>query len=249
LKKGVIIAGVILALLIWAVAYWYDTIASWREPLSINLRFFTDRAALAAYLKSWGILAPLAFIVVQAFQVIASPIPGEATGLLGGYLFGAGLGFVYSTIGLTLGSIANFAIARWLEVHFVERFIPKQVYHKFDFLTRAEGMVVTFMLFVIPGFPKDYLCYVLGLSPMPWRTFLVVSTLGRMPGTWLLSMQGYHVSAGNYWTFAAVLAGTAVVVYLAHRYRARVHAWAHRLHPPKTRASVPPEAGPEKGQP
>jgi len=55
---------------------------------------------LGEQLQEWGVLGPVFFIALQTLQVILSPIPGEATGFLGGYLFGERLGFVYSTIGL-----------------------------------------------------------------------------------------------------------------------------------------------------
>ncbi len=241
LRRKAIIAGVALLLIGGAIGFALYDLLPWRAYFDASLRLFEDRAAMAAYIKSWGILAPLAFMFVQAFQVVASPIPGEVTGLLGGIVFGTAIGFLYSTIGLTIGSIACFAIARWLEVRFVERFVPKEISAKFDFLTRAEGIIVTFVMFVIPGFPKDYLCYLLGLSHMPWRTFLLVSTIGRMPGTWLLSVQGSNIWHGNYWEFGAVLVATVLVVYLAHRYKNRIHAWAHRAHVAKEAAAVPAE--------
>lgn len=239
MRKKAIIAGVALLVVSGAIGYALYDLVPWGEYFHASLRLFNDRPALAAYIKSWGILAPVAFILLQAFQVVASPIPGEATGLLGGIAFGTGLGFVYSTIGLTLGSIGAFAISRWLEVHFVERFVPKEISAKFDFLTRAEGIIVTFVMFLIPGFPKDYLCYLLGLSHVPWRTFLLVSIIGRMPGTWLLSIQGSNIWRGNYWEFGAVLVATIVVVYVAHRYKDRIHAWAHRAHAAKEAVGMP----------
>jgi hypothetical protein len=71
------------------------------------VRLYQDKRLLKQTLNEWGILAPVFFILLQALQVIISPIPGEATGFLGGYLFGAWGGFIYSTIGLTLGSVRS----------------------------------------------------------------------------------------------------------------------------------------------
>lgn len=76
--------------------------------------FYSSKRALREYLKSFGADAPLAFVAIQALQVVVSPIPGELTGVLGGYLFGTWLGFAYSTVGLTVGSIMAFLLARWL---------------------------------------------------------------------------------------------------------------------------------------
>src|SRR3989304_10630474 len=67
------------------------------------LRLYQDKHFLKRTLREWGILAPVIFMIIQALQVIISPIPGEATGFLGGYLFGVWLGFIYSTLGVTAG--------------------------------------------------------------------------------------------------------------------------------------------------
>jgi uncharacterized membrane protein YdjX (TVP38/TMEM64 family) len=82
-------------------------------------RLYVDKRFLKHTLREWGILAPLIFIGLQALQVIVAPIPGEVTGILAGYLFGEWLGFFYSTIGLTLGSVAAFGVGRWLGIHYV----------------------------------------------------------------------------------------------------------------------------------
>jgi uncharacterized membrane protein YdjX (TVP38/TMEM64 family) len=191
------------------------------------VRLYVDKHYLKEMLREWGILAPLFFIVLQALQVILSPIPGEATGFLGGYLFGEALGLVYSTIGLTLGSVAAFAIGRWLGAHYVQNFVKKETWDKLGFIVEAEGAILCFMIFLIPGLPKDIVCYLFGLSPMPILVFAVVSGLGRIPGTWVLSAQGAHTATGNY---VYVIVITAIVVAVAlplYYYRNRIVAWFH----------------------
>jgi uncharacterized membrane protein YdjX (TVP38/TMEM64 family) len=130
------------------------------------------------------------FIGLQALQVIVAPIPGDVTGLLGGYLFGEWIGFLNSTIGLTLGSVAAFGIGRWLGVRYVRGLVNQGVWEKLGFIVEAEGTILCLMVYLIPGLPKDLICYLFGLSPMPVWVFTLVSTLGRMPGTWVLSTQG-----------------------------------------------------------
>ena len=70
-----------------------------------------------------------------------------------------------------------------------------------------------------------------------------------MPGTWLLSVQGSNIWQGNYWEFGAVLVATIVVVYLAHRYKERIHAWAHRAHAAKGAVPVSSEGRAEEPRP
>jgi len=91
-----------------------------------------------------------------------------------------------------------FELASFFGRPLVERFVDKKVLEKFHFLTSNAGTIISFLLFIIPGFPKDYLCYILGLTGMNVGTFLVVSTLGRMPGTYLLTIQGASLGRGQY---------------------------------------------------
>ena len=95
------VSGLIVAYCVWLV--WTDAPA-----YQFLVRLYVDKHFLKRTLREWGVLAPVVFILLQALQVIISPIPGEATGILGGYLFGQGLGLLYSTIGLTVGSIFFF---------------------------------------------------------------------------------------------------------------------------------------------
>ena len=174
-------------------------------------------------IREWGILAPVIFISLQALQVIIAPIPGELTGILGGYLFDQWVGLLYSTIGLTVGSVAAFAVGRWLGAHYVQRLVSPDIWRKLGFIIEAEGIILCLVIFLIPGLPKDMTCYLFGLSPMPFWVFAVVSTLGRMPGTWILSAQGAHTASGDY---VEVILLTALVVALAlPLYYCRIVEW------------------------
>jgi uncharacterized membrane protein YdjX (TVP38/TMEM64 family) len=208
-----------------AVGYCAWLIASDAPSYRFLVRLYVDKHYLKEMLREWGILAPLLFIALQALQVILSPIPGEATGFLGGYLFGEPLGLLYSTIGLTLGSVVAFAIGRWLGAHYVRAFLKQETWDKLGFIVEAEGAILCFMIFLIPGLPKDIVCYLFGISPMPIWVFAVVSGLGRIPGTWVLSAQGAHTATGNY---VSVIVITAIVVAVAlplYYYRNRIVTW------------------------
>src|SRR5439155_5831890 len=76
------------------------------------VRLYQDKNYLKETVRSWGWMAPLVFIAIQAIQVIISPIPGEITGPVGGALFGTAWGLIYSTIGLTLGTLFCFWVGR-----------------------------------------------------------------------------------------------------------------------------------------
>ena len=189
------------------------------------VRLYVDPHFLKKNLREWGVLAPLVFIVLQALQVIISPVPGEATGFLGGYLFGEWLGLFYSTIGLTIGSLAAFGIGRWIGAHYVKSLVSQETWDKMGFIVEAEGAILCFIVYLIPGLPKDMACYLFGISPMPLWLFALVSTLGRIPGTWVLSAQGAHTAAGKYVQVILITAIAVAVALPLYYYRHRIVAW------------------------
>jgi uncharacterized membrane protein YdjX (TVP38/TMEM64 family) len=184
-----------------------------------------QREELRRHVESWGAFAPFAFISLQFLQVVFAPLPGEASGVIGGFLFGQWPGLIYSTIGLTAGSMGAFVISRFFR-RFIRDWLKRSdTYHRFEYLLERQGIFISFILFLIPGFPKDFLCYLLGLSKMPWQVFLVISTAGRIPGTILLTLQGAKLYDGNITGFLLAL-GLAVIVALpAWHYRERLYLW------------------------
>jgi uncharacterized membrane protein YdjX (TVP38/TMEM64 family) len=192
----------------------------------------TNKEWVKSTLKAAGPLAPFLFILIQSLQVVFAPVPGEATGFIGGYLFGAPLGLLYSTLGLALGSTLAFLIARWLEEHYIKRWIPADILQKFEFLMERQGALISFILFLLPGFPKDYLCFVLGLSRMPFKLFILICTVGRIPGTLLLTLQGAQVYKGNYYSTLVILGLCLVLVGVLAYYREAVYRWIRRFDHP-----------------
>jgi uncharacterized membrane protein YdjX (TVP38/TMEM64 family) len=204
-----------------------------RETLGTHLkaiyRFVTDKERVAGMIRSFGIFAPLAFIAFQFLQVIFAPVPGEATGFIGGYIFGVGKGFLFSTIGLTLGSLANFLIGRYLGNHFIRRLVPEKTLKRFDTFLRHQGVIIVFSLFVLPGFPKDYLCLFLGLGNLSIKLFMLISTVGRMPGTMMLSLQGALLFERNYLWLTVLVIICLILVIPAYRYRETLYRWIEKL--------------------
>ena len=172
-----------------------------------------------------GAFAPLIFISLQILQVVFAPIPGEATGVLGGYLFGALPAFVYSTIGLTIGSWLAFMVGRLLSDLVRRRLEHTAFYQRFNLLVSKGDFVIPFVLFLLPGFPKDSLAYLLGMSHMPLPVFLFITFVGRMPGTLLLSFQGAEIYQGNYLKLAVLLGVSALIAIPYAFYHKRILAW------------------------
>jgi uncharacterized membrane protein YdjX (TVP38/TMEM64 family) len=203
-----------------------DPAAHW---LSTAYRMLIDREKTQDLIARSGPLAPLSFMGIQFLQVLLAPIPGEATGFIGGYLFGALRGFIYSSISLSLGSWVNFVLGRLLGRHVVRKWIPEKRLEQMDRYVLHQGVLVLFALFVFPGFPKDYLCLFLGMTRLPMMVFLPMAVVGRMPGTLMLSLQGALLFERMYGLFAIILAACAIALAVVYRYRSHLYRWIDNL--------------------
>jgi len=190
--------------------------------------FFNDREWVNATLKASGWFGPMIFVAIQMGQVLLAPIPGDVTGFLGGYLFGAWEGFLLSTIGLTIGSMLNFLIGHFLGERVARRLVSCETYQKYNEMVQYKGILVIFVFFLVPGFPKDYLCFFLGLTSLPAQVFFVLSTVGRIPGTVALSLQGASIMQSNYMVFVAVTASYILFAVIAYMTRDPLYRWIAR---------------------
>jgi uncharacterized membrane protein YdjX (TVP38/TMEM64 family) len=184
---------------------------------------------LKKVILSYGPYSPLAYILTQTMQVVIAPIPGGAIEFIGGYLFGAKIGFIYSMIGLLIGSWIAFSLARIFEKLAVEKFVPAETRKKFDYLVGHEGVILSFLLFLIPGFPKDALCYILGLTPMHLGIFLFISTVGRIPGTLMACLQGGKAFEHQYKAMLILLGISVLVLLIFYIYHDGIHDLIKKL--------------------
>jgi len=189
----------------------------------------TDQGRIEELKNAWGpIGGPIVFIGLQIGQVVLAPIPGEASGFVGGYIFGVLPGFFYSTIGLAIGSVINFLLGRLLGRRYVEKWVPPITLQRVDALAKHQGTILFFGFFVFPGFPKDYLCIFLGLTSISAKIFLLMTAIGRMPGTLMLSLQGAQVFQKDYVTLFLLIGITVAFVVPVFLWRQRIYAWIDR---------------------
>ena len=205
----------------------------YRDPIWENISYYffliSDRERVRDFIMSFGAGAPAVFMIIQILQVTFAPVPGEVTGFVGGYLFGVLKGFLYSSIALSIGSLVNFGIGRFLGIRFVRQWIPADRFKRFDAMLKRQGIIVLFLLFIFPGFPKDYLCVFLGLSTLSLKMFILIAAIGRMPGTFLLSLQGEFLFEKNYAVLGIIAIGCAIAAFFAYRYRENLYLWIERL--------------------
>jgi uncharacterized membrane protein YdjX (TVP38/TMEM64 family) len=184
---------------------------------------------LIALLREGGSTGALLCIAVQFLQVVIAAIPGEITSFAAGYVFGAWRGFVYSAIGITLGSAFNFWLARVLGRPMLERLIGRDTLAKLDrLLASAKSKSAMFLLFLLPGLPKDILSYAAGFSDLGILEFVVLSGLARSPALLASVLVGAGVSRRDYRSVIAIALLVLVAIGGYYWYQRRRHLTGRR---------------------
>lgn len=170
------------------------------------------RHELKQYVEAKGFTGILFFIFLQIFQVVIAAVPGEIVQVAGGYFFGPFWGTVYLVIGVVIGSIFNFHAARLLGLEIIKNMLPQRLLEKASLLLKEPKSELTvFLLFLIPGLPKDALTYLAGLTPVRLTRFLVIAVTGRLPALVVSTFMGAGLQQENLATIITALAVTVVL--------------------------------------
>ncbi len=184
------------------------------------IRFVSEPDKFRQWVQGHGILGELAFIGMMLFQVVIAFVPGEPLEIGAGYAFGAIKGTVLCEIGITLGSIIVFALVRRFGIRFAEIFFSHEKIHSLRFLkNKKRRNILTFLVFFLPGTPKDLLTYFAGLTDIKLSHFLLMTSVARLPSV-VTSTVGGNALGGEDYTFAVivfsltlVLSGAGLMIY------------------------------------
>lgn len=189
---------------------------------------------LQEFITSQGAIAPLVFIFISFLQVTFVPIPGAVTILAGNYVFGTGAAFLYSYIGMMLGSVLAFALGKWIGRPFVN-WIAGGADKVDEWLAKLKGRetVLLFFMFFLPFFPDDLLCSIAGILPIGWIGFLLMQIITRLTsvGGTLLLMSG-EIIPWHGWGLVvlALIAILAIVAFIiSYRNAERINKALERL--------------------
>ena len=159
---------------------------------------------LREYIRSFGAAGWLVFLGLQFLQVFIALIPGELLESAAGYAFGPVLGTVLCYAGIAMASALVFQLTRRFGVKLVEVFVSREKITQLRFLnTEKKRNRLIFLLFFIPGTPKDLLTYFVGLTDIRLGTFLAISLIARIPSILSSTFGGHMIGEGNY--FAAII--------------------------------------------
>ena len=205
-KRKLVLYIILTSLFLGVIAY----AAARFGPQFISLARKPEK--LRHLLNTFGWKGILVFVGLQMLQVIVAVLPGEFIQFAGGYIYGALLGTLYSLAGILLGSIAVFFIARLLGYPLVKLLVSPKHLEKFNFMINSEKSEIgMFILFLIPGLPKDILTYIAGITPVKPLKFFIVITLGRLPALLGSSYLGYSMQKGNYGIVIALTIASLVL--------------------------------------
>lgn len=192
------------------------TIVLWK-PLTDT---FSQPENFRTWVNSHGIMGRLAFIGIMALQIVFAVIPGEPIEIGAGYTFGSIEGMLLCLVGAAIGSAIVFSFVKLLGIRLVEAFISREKIYSMRFLKESKKLsLLTFIVFFIPGTPKDVITYFIGLTPMKLTTFLMISSIARIPSVITSTMTGDALGTQNYtmaiWVFVitAIISLIGAIVY------------------------------------
>lgn len=165
--------------------------------------------------RSAGPVGFLILLGLQFLQIVVAFIPGEATQMAAGLIYGPWVGALIIFVGCVLSSAFIFVVVKRLGAPFVQKMVPTQYLEKFRKFEESGKLNITvFILFLIPGLPKDVFTYLVPLTDMPMRTFLILSNVGRIPGIVVSTYAASGLAEGRVLESViifAVLAAIAIV--------------------------------------
>ena len=167
------------------------------------------------YVRSFGVLAPLVMLGLQILQVFIALIPGEIVESAAGYVLGPWLGTAICYLGICVASALIFTLTCRYGVRLVEVFVSREKINELRFLnTEQKRNTLIFLLFFIPGTPKDLLTYFVGLTDIRLKTFLLLSMVARIPSV-LTSTFGGHLLGQERYMGAVIIYGVSGILSLA----------------------------------
>ncbi|MBP5270139.1 MAG: TVP38/TMEM64 family protein [Clostridia bacterium] len=203
-KKAAAAVGIVLSVLIAAAV----TLAVFRPFVST----LSEPEKFAEWVEGYGIWGKLIYSAAVVWQIIVPVLPGELFEIAAGYAFGAVRGTLWCMAAEAAGSVAVLLLTRRFGQPLLEIFFKKEKIESSRFLTGSKRKALLFsLLFVLPGTPKDLMCYYAGLTGLPLPLLLAVCTLGRFPAVVTSTLGGAGLGSRRYLFAVIVFAVTAIV--------------------------------------
>jgi len=206
MKKAlkILLAAVIAAAVILLTIKLFPMVLSLSEP--------DVREAFRAFIESLGALGIVVMLLLQVLQIIVAVIPGEPIEILMGLMYGTVGGLMLTLAGILIGQCAVFVLIRRYGISFARRFVNVDKFRELSFLreeARRDSLI--FLLFFIPGTPKDVLTYFAPFTGIPMAKFLVLATFARIPSIISSTWAGASLGDGDFAKTIVIFAITGAI--------------------------------------
>lgn len=188
---------------------------AWATGFGASLwELFSDRERVQRAVDGAGAWAPVVYVGFLVAQAVLAPLPAPAVAVVGGYTFGVAEGFFLTWLGSLLGGVISFGISRL----FGRRFVAASGRaRRLDRYVEEHGAVLVFVLRLIPLVSFDAISYAAGLSSLRFRSFLLATALGMLPGTFAFVYLGGAPAGPGLWIILLCLAALACGAYVYQR--------------------------------
>lgn len=191
---------------------------------------FKNRDAIRSWIRNSGALGPAAFVGLQILQVVVFVIPGEIAQAAGGFVFGFWQGTLLSVVGIAAGSLVNYGIGRLFGRPFMLAILSEERLSRIEpLLANRKTEAAYLALFLVPGIPKDALCYIAGMTKAQPFAFLAASMVARLPGIVGSSLIGTATYSGQFSVVLWLLAGAALAFIAGIVWRKPLEAWLRNV--------------------
>lgn len=227
-KKFIVMAWIKFLLLIGIIVVIPAYIWFYNQQIITNMSSLEN---VEAYFKKEYYATALTFVGAQVVQIVICIIPGQWLQIASAYLLGFWEAYLLSIIGVAIGTSVSYYLAKILghdAMHtiFGEEKISNMIKH----LNSKRAIIIMFVIFLIPGVPKDLLSYAAGLSEMKLKTFMIISLIGRTPAMMGSLFIGMFLQYKSY-TGAIIVGVLAVIAFiLGVIFRKRLNLWLDKAY-------------------
>lgn len=222
-KKKVKVFKLILTIIVLTL---FVGITIYLFPVVKNLATVEGQIAFKEKVNNSGVLGMLSLFGLQVAQIFLFVVPGEPIEILAGMCYGGLWGTIFILISCCIISAGIFLLVRKLGKKFVYDFCDEKQVSKIEnsklFKNSKKIELIMFILFLIPGTPKDLLVYIAGLLPIKPGRFIIISTIARIPSIISSTLAGANLALGD-WKMSIILYGivfllVGIILFFVHKF-------------------------------
>jgi len=176
------------------------------------LAFFEDTDKFKDWLDSFGTKGKIVFVTIRALQTVVKFIPAEPLEIGSGFAYGTFGGMFYCMLGTFIGSMIIIVLTKIFGVKIVNVFVSQEQINSLRFLQNKSKLSITlFILYLIPGTPKDIITYLIGLTDYSMVKFMLLTSFARIPSIITSTIVGSALEQKSYALSIGVFVGTALL--------------------------------------